>query len=81
MQITDSEAVKCKHIWAVEFSFAIRRLIQKETVIPAFDYSELPIMCNSSQIIKKSIRHNKYSDLQRYLCKDCGKTVLVQSRL
>ncbi len=26
--------VKCKHIWAVEFSFAVRRLVQKETVIP-----------------------------------------------
>ena len=65
-------AVKCKHIWAVEFSFAVRRLVQKETVIPALS-TQACLFCGSSQIIKKSIRHNKYGDLQRYLCKACGK--------
>ena len=64
--------VKCKHIWAVEFSFAIRRLVKKETVIPVLS-TQACRFCGSTQITKKSIRHNKYGDLQRYLCKDCGK--------
>jgi len=64
--------VKCKHIWAVEFSFAIRRLVQKETVIAQLS-TKACIYCGSERIIKKSIRHNKYGNLQRYLCKGCGK--------
>lgn len=28
--------------------------------------------CNSSHVVKHAIRHNKYGDIQRYQCKDCG---------
>ncbi|MGI0081166.1 MAG: transposase, partial [Nitrososphaerales archaeon] len=65
-------AVKCKHIWAVEFSFAIRRLVAKEVVIASLN-TQACIFCGSNQIIKKSVRHNKAGDLQRYFCKSCGK--------
>jgi len=68
--------VKCKHIWAVEYSFQIRRLVKKETIIPVLN-AQACRFCGSEKIIKKSIRHNKYGDLQRYLCKTCGKRFVI----
>ncbi|MGA7367864.1 MAG: DDE-type integrase/transposase/recombinase [Nitrososphaeraceae archaeon] len=64
--------VRCKHIYAVEFSFAIRETVQQEVVIQPI--SQLVCRyCNSEHIVKKAIRRNKQYDIQRYLCKDCGK--------
>jgi putative transposase len=64
--------VKCKHIYAVEFSFAIREQVKNDIIITPID--SLPCRyCNSENIVKKAIRHNKDGDIQRYLCKECGK--------
>ncbi len=63
--------VKCKHIHAVEFSYALREQVKKEIVIAPISIACL--FCNSDKIVKKAIRHNKQNDIQRYLCKDCGK--------
>ena len=61
-----------KHVYAVEFSFAIRETVQQEVVIQPI--SQLACRyCNSEHIVKKIIRRNKQYDIQRYLCKDCGK--------
>jgi len=64
--------VKCKHIHAVEFSFAIRQKVKKDIVITPIDSFSCRY-CNSNNVVKKAIRHNKYNDIQRYLCKECGK--------
>jgi transposase-like protein len=64
--------VKCKHIFAVEFSFALREQVKKEIVIQPIT-SVVCRYCNSDSIVKKAIRHNKYGNIQRYLCKECGK--------
>jgi putative transposase len=64
--------VRCKHIFAVEFSFAIRETVKQELVIQPI--SQLACRyCNSEHIVKKAIRRNKQYSIQRYLCKDCGK--------
>jgi putative transposase len=64
--------VRCKHIFAVEFSFAIRETVKQERVIQPI--SQLACRyCNSEHIVKKAIRRNKQYSIQRYLCKDCGK--------
>lgn len=64
--------VRCKHIYAVEFSFAIRETVKQELVIQPI--SQLACRyCNSEHIVKKAIRRNKQYSIQRYLCKDCGK--------
>ena len=64
--------VKCKHIYAVEFSSAIRETVREEVIIRPI--SQLACRyCNSERIVKKAIRRNKQYDIQRYLCKDCGK--------
>ncbi len=64
--------VKCKHIHAVEFSFALREQVKKEIVIAPIN--SIPCRyCNSDKIVKKAVRCNKQNNIQRYLCKDCGK--------
>src|SRR6185312_13594431 len=64
--------VKCKHIYAVEFSLELRETIKKEIVIQPVTTLSC-CYCNSENIVKKAIRHNKNGDIQRYLCKECGK--------
>jgi putative transposase len=64
--------VRCKHIYAVQCSFAIRETVKQELIIQPI--SQLACRyCNSEYIVKKAIRHNKQYYIQRYLCKDCGK--------
>ncbi len=64
--------VKCKHIFAVEFSRTIRKEIWKHVTISPLSAQNCP-KCNSDNIKKYGIRHNKNYDLQRYNCKNCGK--------
>lgn len=64
--------VKCKHIWAVEFSIELRKEVQGQVTV----ISEKALACrycDSESIVKKAKRYNKYGAIQRYLCKDCGK--------
>ncbi|MHB1867925.1 MAG: DDE-type integrase/transposase/recombinase [Nitrososphaerales archaeon] len=68
--------VKCKHAWAVEYSFAIRKLVQKEVVIQPINISNCP-KCNSDQIVKHGVRHNKFGDIQRFTCKNCANRFVV----
>jgi putative transposase len=65
--------VRCKHIYAVEFSQILRQTVEKtiKTVINPFALACK--YCKSNNIVKKALRHNKYGDIQRYLCKVCGK--------
>ena len=63
---------KCKHVWAIDISKKLRDRVARQIVIKALSTQVCPF-CQSGQIIKKSIRHNKHRDLQRYLCKACDK--------
>ncbi len=64
-------AVKCKHIYAVEFSFAIRKQVQKEVLVQPISISNCP-KCNSDRVKKAGLRHNKYGAIQKFHCGDCG---------
>jgi len=64
--------VKCKHIWAVEFSLAVRNTVKENVVIPNISLTVCP-NCGSKALIKRGLRHNRYGDLQRFLCKNCEK--------
>jgi transposase-like protein len=67
--------VTCKHIIAITYSIHLRREVEEatKTVIAAVDTLACKF-CNSVKVVKDSLRHNKYGDIQRYLCKACGKT-------
>ena len=64
--------VKCKHIWAVEFSQALRNKVRQSVVIEPLSPNVCPY-CASQKIIKRGVRHNRYGDLQRFSCLDCRK--------
>jgi len=64
--------VKCKHIFAAEFSKSIRAEVATRRIIPIENLSEC-IYCGSSNLIKKSIRKNKAGNIQKFYCRDCHK--------
>ena len=68
--------VKCKHIFAVEFSQKIKAEVKKHVVIQEVNISTC-VFCHSPNIKKFGVRHNKAGDIQRFLCADCQKTFSV----
>jgi putative transposase len=62
--------VKCKHIFAVEFSASFRAHIRK--IEPIDNLTEC-IYCGSPNIMKYGVRHNKRGDIQVFQCKQCKK--------
>jgi transposase-like protein len=69
-------SVKCKHIYAVEFSQKMKEQVNKSVVIQEVTVSKC-VFCHSANIKKFGVRRNKAGDIQRFLCADCGKTFSV----
>jgi transposase-like protein len=63
--------VKCKHIWAVEFSLKLREVVQAR-VIEEVEVN-VCLYCKSPQIVRDGLRHNKCGDLQKWNCYACGR--------
>ena len=68
--------VQCKHIWAVQFSLAVRREVEARVIEPITDIHGC-IFCKSENIKKDGVRRNKYGDIQKFYCKACGKWFTV----
>jgi transposase-like protein len=64
--------VKCKHIHAVEFSYALRNKVESQIVIKPINVEACP-RCHSNKIVKHGVRRNKSGDIQRFFCNNCGK--------
>ena len=64
--------VKCKHIWAVEFSLRIRDKVQENIVIQPVVIDSC-LYCKDKAIFKDGLRHNKYGDIQKWNCRSCGR--------
>ncbi len=64
--------LKCKHIFAVEFSLALRKTVEKTKIEPIVNLQVCQI-CGSENLVRDGIRHNKSGDIQVYYCKGCGK--------
>jgi transposase-like protein len=66
---------KCKHIWAVEFSLALRyrvHTVWQQVTIRPVDLLACRF-CASKMVVKDAKRFNRYGEIQRYFCKACGK--------
>jgi len=68
--------VKCKHIWAVEFSLKLRAHVRENVVLQPVSVDTC-LYCQSSEIIKSGLRHNKSGDIQRFRCLTCGRYFTV----
>jgi transposase-like protein len=64
--------MKCKHIWAVVISLGMRQQIKPKTVLEPIVITNCP-KCDSYNIKKDGIRHNKNGNIQKYECLYCGK--------
>ena len=64
--------IKCKHIFAVEFSKSFRAEVAICRVIPEVNV-QICKYCGSERIVKNAVRHNQNGSIQRYKCKACGK--------
>jgi transposase-like protein len=62
--------VKCKHIWAVEFSLKMREQVRKNVVIEEVAISNC-VFCHSSNIVKDGVRKNKSGAIQIFYCRNC----------
>jgi transposase-like protein len=67
--------VKCKHIWAVEFSVKLREVVQARVIEPVT--VEVCLYCRSTEIVRDGLRHNKYGDIQKWNCKACDRYFTV----
>lgn len=66
--------VKCKHIMPVEYSTELRNEVESTVKYVISPLSTLNCRyCNSTNIVRDGIRHNKYGDIQKYNCKDCDR--------
>jgi transposase-like protein len=68
--------VKCKHIWAVEFSLRLRQKVRESIVIEPIKINAC-LFCKSENIKKDGLRHNKSGTIQVFCCKTCGKYFTV----
>lgn len=64
--------VCCKHIHAVEWSLKFRDEVKTQVIKPISNAS-VCLYCESDNITKDGLRHNKYGDIQKYYCKNCNK--------
>ena len=63
--------LKCKHVWAVEISWTLRKRVEESIVIQPVSASKCP-KCGSESIVKKGVRKNKHIALQKWRCAGCG---------
>lgn len=67
-----NRGVQCKHIYAVEISFGLRKEIEKVRIEPIVTINTTScLLCGSGNIVKDGLRHNKYGDIQVFHCKNC----------
>ena len=69
--------VRCKHIIACQIREQLREKVRENVVIQPVEVTAC-IYCHSDKALKRfGMRHNKYGDIQRFLCADCDKTFSV----
>jgi putative transposase len=68
--------VRCKHIIAVQISLELRSKVHENVVIKPVEITAC-VFCHSNNLKRFGVRHNKYGDLQRYLCADCARTFSI----
>jgi transposase-like protein len=68
----------CKHVWLVILTIEKESKEKKVKVLEPIENAECP-KCHSMNIKKDGMRHNKYGNLQRYECLDCGKRFSINT--
>ncbi len=61
---------KCKHVYAVQFSLALRNRVSGQVIIAPLSIQAC-LRCRSERLVKHGVRHNDSGVLQRFTCHDC----------
>ncbi len=67
--------VKCKHVYAIEFSLELRKTVEVKRIEPVCVNGCK--YCGSGHLVKNDIRRNKHDCLQKFGCKDCHRIFTV----
>jgi len=71
------QLLRCKHIIACLVREQLREKVQENIIIRPIEITAC-IYCHSDKNLKRfGVRHNKYGDIQRFLCVKCEKTFSV----
>ena len=71
------QLLRCKHIIACEIREQLREKVRENVIIRPVEITAC-IYCHSDRALKRfGVRHNKYGDLQRFLCANCNRTFSV----
>src|SRR6185312_9669218 len=62
--------VKCKHIYAVEFSLELRKTVEVRRIEPIVNIDNCKY-CKSDNLVKDGLRRNKHGNIQKFECRDC----------
>ncbi|WP_201449408.1 hypothetical protein [Nitrososphaera sp. AFS] len=62
--------VKCKHIFAVEISFALHKEVEVARIKPI--NTQCCIYCESFNIVRDGLRHNKHVNIQKFNYRECN---------
>ena len=68
--------LKCKHVWAVEISWTLRKRVEEARRIEPIE-TQACVACGSANLMKWGVRHNKSGDIQRFSCRDCKRLFVV----
>jgi transposase-like protein len=62
--------IRCKHIFAVQFSATIRKEVQANRVIQEVNVENCQY-CGSTNLKKDGVRRNKSGSIQKFYCREC----------
>jgi putative transposase len=68
--------LKCKHQWAVEISWTLRKRVEEARRIEPIQ-GQVCVACGSADLMRWGFRHNKSGDLQVFKCRGCGRFFTV----
>ncbi len=70
------DLLRCKHIVAIQVREQLREKVREHVVIQPVEITAC-LYCQSKDLKRFGVRHNKYGDIQRFLCAECNKTFSV----
>jgi transposase-like protein/predicted nucleic acid-binding Zn finger protein len=70
------QLLRCKHIIACQIRYEMREKVRENIIIKPVEVTTC-LFCHGTELKKFGLRHNKYGDIQRFLCVNCQRTFSV----
>ena len=67
------QLLRCKHIIACQIRYEMREKVRENIIIKPVEVTTC-LFCHGTELKKFGLRHNKYGDIQRFLCVKCQRT-------